>query len=92
MENISSIQIRENVKRALERLKEKPNESYEEVIIKILRDNEMKKRKQRELLIESYKEMAEESLRITREWEDTDATLDWECKDLIPEKYLKGIK
>jgi len=36
--------------------------------------------------------MAEESLRITREWEDTDATLDWECKDLIPEKYLKGIK
>ena len=31
-----------------------------------------------ELMIEECKEMAEESLKITKEWETTDATLDWE--------------
>ena len=50
------------------------------------------RRGQEQLLIEGYKEMAEESLRITKEWESTDATLDWECKELIPDKYLKEIK
>ena len=35
------------------------------------------KRKQKELLIEGYKEMAEESLKITKKWEATDSKLDW---------------
>ena len=38
---------------------------------------EEQKRKRRELLIEGCKEMAEESMRITKEWETTDAALDW---------------
>jgi len=33
------------------------------------------------LLIGGCKEMAEENLRICKEWEATDATLDWEWKD-----------
>jgi len=82
MENqITSIQIRENVKRVLEKLKEKPNESYEDVIVNLLREKEKSRKKQISLLIEGCKEMAEESLKITREWETTDATIDWEWKD-----------
>ena len=42
---------------------------------------EEQKRKQKELLIEGCKEMAEDSLRITKEWESTDATLDWEWNE-----------
>jgi hypothetical protein len=34
--------------------------------------------KNEELLIEGCKAMAEESLKITKEWESTDAELDWE--------------
>ena len=45
--------------------------------------------KTKELLIEGCKVMAEESLRICKEWEAVDAELDWECEGLIPEKYLK---
>lgn len=33
---------------------------------------------QEELLIEGCKEMAEENLKITKEWEATDNTLDWD--------------
>jgi CRISPR/Cas system CSM-associated protein Csm2 small subunit len=35
---ITTIQIREIIKSILERLKEKPNESYEDVIINLLRE------------------------------------------------------
>lgn len=38
----------------------------------------VQKRKQTELLIEQCKIMAEDDLRITKEWENTDNTLDWE--------------
>ncbi len=36
------------------------------------------KNEQEQLMIEGCKVMAEESLNITKEWEATDATLDWE--------------
>lgn len=36
-------------------------------------------KKQKKLFIEGCKEMAEESLRITKEWEPAD--LDWEWED-----------
>ncbi len=72
---ISTIQLNESVKRSLEMLKEKRNESYEDVIVKLLDESEEKKRKQKELLIEGCKEMAEESLRITKEWEATDSEM-----------------
>ena len=88
---ITSIQIRENVKNQLEKLKQS-NQTFEEVIIALIKSAELQKRKQEELLIEGCKVMAEESLRICKEWETTDATLDWECEGLVPEKYLKKIK
>ncbi len=88
---ITTIQLNENVKNALDRMKTN-KETYEQVILNLMKIAERCKREQEQLLIEGYKEMAEESLRITREWEATDATLDWECKDLIPKKYLKDIE
>jgi hypothetical protein len=88
---VTSIQLNENVKNALDRMKTN-KETYEEIILNLMKIAEKCKREQEQLLIEGYKEMAEESLRITKEWEGTDATLDWECKDLIPKQYLKDIK
>jgi predicted CopG family antitoxin len=75
---ISSIQLREDVKMQLSKFKEKENESFEEVIVRLMKQIETQKRVQKELLIEGYKEMAEESLKIQKEWENTDNTLNWE--------------
>ena len=88
---VTTIQLNEDVKNALDRLKTN-KETYEHVILNLMKIAEKCKREQEQLLIEGYKEMAEESLRIAKEWEATDSTLDWECKDLVPEKYLKNIK
>ena len=68
---ITTIQLTENVKKMLERLKEKRNESYEDVIVKLISESENDKRKIEELLIEECKEMADETLKITKEWEGT---------------------
>ncbi|MDP3882107.1 MAG: antitoxin VapB family protein [Nanoarchaeota archaeon] len=75
---ISSIQLREAVKVQLARYKERDNESFEEVIVRLIKKVESQRRDQKKLLIEGYKEMAEESLKIQKEWEATDNTLDWE--------------
>jgi len=75
---VTTIQLGENVKRELERMKESSSETYEEVILTLIKTAEEMKRCQRELLIEGCKEMASDSLRITKEWEKTDSTLDWE--------------
>jgi len=74
---ITTIQLRDNVKNQLDRLKE-GRKSYEEVIIGLIGLAEKQKREKEALLIEGCKEMAEESLRITKEWEATDSSLDWE--------------
>lgn len=65
-------------KMVLKRLKEKSNDDCEEVIVRLIEELEKKKSGQEQLMIEGCKEMAEESLRITKEWEATDAKLDWE--------------
>lgn len=70
MNNITTIQIRENVKNQLDKIKV-GRESYEEVIINLMRLAEKSKREQEELLIESCKEMAEENLKIEKEWAGT---------------------
>ena len=75
---VTTIQLGENVKRELERMKESSNETYEEVILTLIKTAEEMKRGQKELLIEGCKEMASDSLRLTKEWEKTDSTLDWE--------------
>jgi len=68
---ISTIQLSNKVKETLASYKSSPKESYEEVILNLIRLAEIQKRKQKELLIEGYKEMAEEDLRLAREWEGT---------------------
>jgi len=77
---VTTIQLNENVKLSLERMKE-DRESFEDVIVRMMNQIEKQRREQEELLIEGCKVMAEDSLRICKEWEATDATLDWEWKD-----------
>ena len=65
---ITSIQIHEVVKKELDTLKENNKESYEDVIMRLIESTEKQKRTQAELLMQGYKEMAQESLKITKEW------------------------
>lgn len=78
---VTSIQLNENVKRALDMMKETGKETYEEIIVKMMQKFEERKRKQKELLIEGCKEMAKDSLRITKEFEASDAEIDWEWNE-----------
>ena len=75
---VTTIQLNENVKNALDRMKQSNKETYEDVILNMMNIIEKQKREQRELLIEGYKEMADESLKIAREWEPITSTPDWE--------------
>jgi len=74
MGSISTIQIHDNVKKALAKLKE-TNESYEEAIVKMMKIIEKQKMQNKQLLKEGYKEMAQESLAVTKEWFAADK--DW---------------
>ena len=47
-------------------------------ILKLMRFSEEQRRKQKELLIEGCKVMAEENLKIVKEWEVIDNDFDWE--------------
>lgn len=74
---VTTIQLNENVKKELDRLRIN-KETYEEIILNLMQLVEKHKRKQEELLIEGYKEMAEESLKITKEFEAIEEDFDWE--------------
>ena len=74
---ITTIQLEDTTKNALVKLKES-QETYEEVILRMIQTLEKQKRQQTELLIEGYKEMAEESLKITKEFEAIEEDFDWE--------------
>ena len=67
---VTTIQLNEDVKKALDRMKA-GKETYEQTILNLMKTVEKYKREQEQLLIEGYKEMAEESLRIAKEWEGT---------------------
>lgn len=67
---VTTIQLNEDVKKSLDKLKTN-KETYEEIILKLMQIVEKQKREQEQLLIEGYKEMAEESLKIAKEWEGT---------------------
>ena len=83
---ITTIQLRENVKRMLAEMREKPNESYEDVIVALIYESEERKRKQKELMIEGCKEMYQDMIEINKEWETVDAELDWEWNDESSQK------
>ena len=75
---ITTIQLRDNVKAELDRLKNLNNRTYEEIILYLVRIREEQKRKQKALLIEGCKEMAEENLKITKEFEAIENLENWE--------------
>lgn len=72
---VTTIQLRENIRDALGRMKENPRESFEDVILKLLKIAEEQKRKREDLMIEGCKEMAEESLKICEEFKYADAEI-----------------
>jgi len=74
---ITTIQLNENVKNALDRLKSN-RETYEDVIINLMNIAEKCKREQEELLIEGCKVMAKENLKITKEFEAIEDLDNWE--------------
>ena len=74
---ITTIQVNKTTKNALTQLKE-AKETYEQIILKMIQIVEQQKRQQEELLIEGCKEMAEESLKITKEFEAIENLNDWE--------------
>ena len=67
---ITTIQLNENVKKALDRMKSN-KETYEEVILNLMQIAEKCKREQEELMIEGCKEMYGDMLKIAKEWEGT---------------------
>ena len=74
---VTTIQLSEDVKNALEKMKTN-KETYEQVILNLMRITEKHKRTQEELMIEGCKEMAEESLKITKEFESIENLDNWE--------------
>lgn len=74
---VTTIQLNENVKKELDRLKMNKF-TYEQVILNLLKTAEECKRNQEELLIEGCKEMADDMIKICKEWEGVDSDLDWE--------------
>lgn len=76
--NITTIQLHSNVKKELDGLKQKSSETYEEVIVRLVKEKEEKKRRDNALLIDGCKAMAEESLKITKEFEAIEEDFDWE--------------
>ncbi|MEX0920158.1 MAG: hypothetical protein WDZ69_01080 [Candidatus Pacearchaeota archaeon] len=73
---VTSIQLNEDVKKALDRLKI-GKETYESIIIKMLNQVEKKEMERKELMIEGAKEMAEGNLKITREFESIEDLNKW---------------
>ncbi len=67
---VTTIQLNENVKIALDRMKTN-KETYEQVILNLMKIAEKCKREQEELLIEGCKEMYADMLKVTKEWEGT---------------------
>ncbi len=74
---VTTIQLNEEVKKELDRLKNS-KQTYEEVILSLMKIAEEHKRKQEGLLIEGCKEMAEESLKVTQEFETIEDLNKWE--------------
>ncbi|MFA7707570.1 MAG: hypothetical protein WCX73_01345 [Candidatus Pacearchaeota archaeon] len=74
---VTTIQLNESVKNSLDKLRTN-KETYEQIIVNLMKLAEEQKRKQKDFLIEGYKEMAEESLKINKEFEAIEEDFDWE--------------
>jgi len=69
---ITTIQINESTKKALGRMKQTNKETYEKIILDLIKFADKQKRKQKDLLIEGCKEMSEENLGICEEFKYVD--------------------
>ncbi len=67
---VTTIQLNEHVKKALDRMKSS-KETYEQVILNLMKAAEEQKRNQEKLLIEGCKEMYDDMLKMAKEWEGT---------------------
>jgi len=65
---VTTIQLNEQVKKQLDFLKTN-KETYEEIILGLIKFADKIRRKRKELLIEGYEEIASENLRISKEFE-----------------------
>jgi len=74
---VTTIQLNENVKNALDKMKS-GKETYEEIILGLMRTSEKFKREQEQSLIEGCKVMAEDNLNIVREFEAIENLDNWE--------------
>lgn len=74
---ITTIQIHKEVKDELDAFRSKSNESYEQIILHLMKFAEKHKQEQEQLLIEGYKEMAKESLKINKKFEAIEEDFDW---------------
>ncbi|MCK5624892.1 hypothetical protein KAI04_03555 [Candidatus Pacearchaeota archaeon] len=75
---ISTIQLSNQVKETLNSYKKSPRQSYEEVILNLIKSVKIQKEERKELMIEGCKEMAEENLKITKEFEAMEDLSKWE--------------
>ena len=78
---ITTIQLNENVKNALARMKQSSRESFEDVLVRLIKLSESLNKEKEKLLIEGCREMAEENLKITKEFESIEDDFDWEWND-----------
>ena len=74
---ITTIQLNDQTKNSLSQIKQQ-GETYEALIIRMMQLLELKRRSQEELLIEGCKKMAEEDLKITKEFEAIENLDNWE--------------
>ncbi len=73
---ITTIQLNEDIKKALDRLKSN-KETYEEVILGLMKIADKYSREQESLLIEGCKTMAQENIKITKEFESIEDLNRW---------------
>lgn len=74
---VTTIQLNENVKNSLLELKEK-GETYEGLIVRMMQSLNNREKRQEGLLIEGCEAMAEENLKITKEFEAVENLDEWE--------------
>ncbi len=68
---VTTIQLNESTKDSLSKLRSSPRETYEDVILNLIKLSEIQKRKRKELLIRECKENYEENMRLAKEAEGT---------------------
>lgn len=74
---VTTIQLNENVKKALDRLKSN-KQTYEDVILNLMKEVEENKMEQKDFLIEGCKVMANENVTIANEFESIEDLGKWE--------------